>query len=109
MWVLLARGQPVRAALERVYGPREQEGRGAERFRKVQVRIVCFFFGLCLSELVRRLGNEIAKAGSPRLASEAGDFQEEVKPPTKGKGKGKAKKSGECYFSALREYFINSH
>lgn len=42
-----------------------------------------------------KLGNELGKAGSPRLGSEAADAHEgSPKPPPKGKGKAKAKKLG---------------
>lgn len=42
-----------------------------------------------------RLGNELGKVGSPRLGSEAVDAHDgSPKPPPKGKGKMKAKKSG---------------
>lgn len=48
-----------------------------------------------------KLGNELGKAGSPRLGSEAGDAQEgSPKPPPKGKGKAKGKKSDEMALNA---------
>ncbi len=39
-----------------------------------------------------RLGAELGKSGSPRLASEATEYLDDPKPTPKGKGKSKAKK-----------------
>ena len=87
--------------------------RGAARNASVKSKCVLYWDASMLfaaagrSDAPRRLGNDDAKVGSPRLASEVGDAPEEVvKPAPKGKGKGKAKKVGElvCVCHSPRVY-----